>query len=494
MILLAPVAAGWIWKRGAFVVGLVILAGAAIPITVVTIHNLALSGEPVIVSYNGGVNFWIGNNPEYERTVAIRPGREWIALTAKPRQAGHVGYRAQSAYFFDKAFDWMKGNPGAALELIAHKTRLFFRSDEILRNQQIYPFRQESTILSLLLWIHGIGFPFGLVLPLAAVGAMVTLVGRIGYFRSGSRGGSHSRSGSEDVGNFRSGSTSASDSRSWSTGVSHSRSESADASHFRSGSEGLRFLLLIMVVYAASVIAFFVTARYRAPIVPLLLIFAAIGLEAIRGALSRLTGSLRTSPAPERSAAWRLVAALSATLVVAGVIANAGLPPMPTEFNSDAHSDLGYTYQVNGDGAAARREYERALELDPQNFEARNNLAGLLAEAGEWAPAVLQLRTILEQYPEDRKALANIGRIYLTMGRPYDAGASFDRLARLDPQDPVATAGLQSAHEMADRVEADEMAANPERFLESVRKAAAESPNDRFLQARLQSLRGREAR
>lgn len=441
MMLLAPVAAGWIWlrerRRRGIVTGILLLAGATIPIGAVTLWNLSASGEPVIVSYNGGVNFWIGNNPDYESTVAIRPGREWIALTAEPREAGHLGYRAQSAYFFDKAFDWIKGDPRAALELLAHKTRLFFRADEILRNQQIYPFREESVILSLLLWIHGIGFPFGVVLPLAAVGVLSVMVGRLG--------------------------------------------------HSPSGNGGLGFLLLITVVYAVSVIAFFVTARYRAPIVPLLLIFAAMAVEAIRTAAISLAGSRRAVPAPERSRAWRRVA-LSATLVVAAVIANAGLPPMPAEFNSDAHSDLGYTYQVQGDRAAARREYERALELDPRNFEARNNLAGLLSEAGDWTPAVLQLRAILAEYPEDRKALANIGRIYLTMGRPYDAGASFDRLARLDPADPIASAGLQSAHEMADRVEADEMAANPERFLESVRKAAAESPHDRFLQARLQGL------
>jgi hypothetical protein len=41
---------------------------------------------------------------------------------------------------------------------------------------------------------------------------------------------------------------------------------------------------------------------------------------------------------------------------------------------------------------------------------------------------------------------------------------------------------------MADRVEADEMAADPERFLESLRQAAAADPDDRFLRERLRKL------
>lgn len=465
MMLLAPVAAGWVWlrfrSRRAILTGLILLLGAAIPIGGVTIWNFSVSGEPVIVSYNGGVNFWIGNNPAYERTTAIRPGRAWIALTAEPREAGHLGYRAQSDYFFDKALTWMKSDPGAALELLLHKTRLFFRSDEILRNQQIYPFREDSVVLRILLWIHGIGFPFGVVLPFAAVGVAALTMSRFRHSRSGSESrekhANHSRSGSRRARG-----------RMGVRPCSTSRQLAAIA-----WNHGLGFLLLVAVVYAASVIAFFVTGRYRAPVVPILLVFAGVGAEALLRGASFSRGQLLT---------------LVAAFLVTGLVANAGLPSMPMEFNSDAHSDLGYTHQGNGDPAAARRQYERALELDPSNFEARNNLAGLLSEAGEWTPAVLHLREILEAYPDDQKVLANLGRIYLSLGRPYDAGATFDRMARLDPEDPVAIAGLEASHEMADRVEADEMAANPQRFLEAVRKAAADSPQDRFLQSRLQGL------
>ena len=143
-----------------------------------------------------------------------------------------------------------------------------------------------------------------------------------------------------------------------------------------------------------------------------------------------------------------------------------------------------------------------ALELDPENYEARNNLAGLYAEAGRLPEAVLQLRAVLQAYPRDAKALANLGRIYLQLGRPYDAGSCFDRLRLLSSAGEgaglaataeaglgdAAEAGLAAAAEMADRVEADEMAQDPAGFLSRLHRAAAANPQDRFLAGRLRKL------
>ncbi|MCA9728425.1 MAG: tetratricopeptide repeat protein, partial [Candidatus Eisenbacteria bacterium] len=243
---------------------------------------------------------------------------------------------------------------------------------------------------------------------------------------------------------------------------------------------GLGFLLATTVLYAMSVIAFFITARYRMPIVPILLLFAGIATA-------------------HRPRSWFVSGAV---FLVVFALSNFGLPAMPHDFNSDAHSDLGFTYQIDGDRESARREYERALELDPENYEARNNLAGLYAEAGRLPEAVLQLRAVLQAYPRDAKALANLGRIYLQLGRPYDAGSCFDRLRLLSSAGEgaglaataeaglgdAAEAGLAAAAEMADRVEADEMAQDPAGFLSRLHRAAAANPQDRFLAGRLRKL------
>src|SRR5262249_22248446 len=47
---------------------LLVLAGAALAILPVTVQNLVLGGELVLISSNGGINLYIGNNPRYDET------------------------------------------------------------------------------------------------------------------------------------------------------------------------------------------------------------------------------------------------------------------------------------------------------------------------------------------------------------------------------------------------------------------------------------------
>ena len=56
--------------------------GTALPIGAVTLRNYVASHEWVLISTNGGINFYVGNNPRAEDTIAIRPGESWRRLTA----------------------------------------------------------------------------------------------------------------------------------------------------------------------------------------------------------------------------------------------------------------------------------------------------------------------------------------------------------------------------------------------------------------------------
>ncbi|MBK8232809.1 MAG: glycosyltransferase family 39 protein [Candidatus Eisenbacteria bacterium] len=245
LLLVLPVLLWWIWSdrdrdgeggdgaRGGrrseprWLSPTVFAAMALLPALLVTGWNARAGGEAVFISYNGGINFWIGNNPEYDRTVAIRPGRAWKALTLEPQIAGARGYNAQSRWFYDRAFCWIGENPGAALSLGIRKLHLTLRGDELMRNQAIYPFRSESFLLRLLLGSLSPAFPFGWLWPLAAVGAWVVLRER------------------------------------------------------GKGAHAARFLLLLSLVLLISVVAFFVTGRYRLPLVPFLALLAAPGALAL---------------------------------------------------------------------------------------------------------------------------------------------------------------------------------------------------------------------
>ncbi|HEX7500812.1 MAG TPA: glycosyltransferase family 39 protein, partial [Polyangia bacterium] len=192
-----------------------VLLGTTLAIAPVTARNLIHGHELIPLSSNGGINFWIGNNPQYDQMVGIRPDVEWQRLTQEPARAGVRGQAAASRYFVYKSLAWAAAEPWAFARLQAHKLRQLISGDEIFRNQAIYPARLESPVLGLLLWkMPFFAVPFGLLLPLAAVGLWV------GWRRA-------------------------------------------------------RFLAALVLGLSLTVMAFFVTARYRMVLVPFLLIFAA---------------------------------------------------------------------------------------------------------------------------------------------------------------------------------------------------------------------------
>ena len=209
-LIVPAVLAAWARRRAHWVV-----LGAALVVAPVTLRNLVRGHELVLISANGGLNFWIGNNPDYEATVNIRPDLQWKRLVDEPARAGVRGTAASSRYFARKALTWAWRSPGAFLRLQLHKLRLLVGGNEIYRNHAIYPARVDSPVLAALLWkLPGLAFPFGLLLPLAAVGLAV-------------------------------------------------------------GARRAPCLAVLVAALAAMVLVFFVTARYRVMLVPFLLIFAA---------------------------------------------------------------------------------------------------------------------------------------------------------------------------------------------------------------------------
>ena len=196
-----------------------LLLGLLVAIAPVTLRNYAIGGDAVLISANAGINFYLGNNPDYQRTVNIRPGWEWYELLDRAGvEAQAERLVQQSDFYMDKAREYIVAQPIDYLVLLAQKAHLFWQGDEIGRNQDLYFWRRYAAILSATMWKWGIAFPFGLVGPLALVGLALAIRHR-----------------------------------------------------------AFSLPLLFVVLYALSVIAFFVTARYRLPVIPLLLVYAAYG-------------------------------------------------------------------------------------------------------------------------------------------------------------------------------------------------------------------------
>ncbi len=195
------------------------LIGAVLAIAPVTIRNLVKGGELIPISWNGGVNLYVGNNPRYDEVVAVRPDLRWKDLTAEPVRHGIWSKGGASNYFVRKVTDWAIRDPVAFLELQLRKLRLLLGGDEIFRNQAIYPAREYSPVLSALLWkAPGIAFPFGVLIPLSILGLVFA----------------------------------------W---------------------KRAPLMAWIVVIYALANVAFFIAARYRVPMVPYLAVFAAQGVR-----------------------------------------------------------------------------------------------------------------------------------------------------------------------------------------------------------------------
>jgi len=88
----------------------------------------------VLISSNGGINLYLGNNPRYEATVEMRPGRDWQALVRAPRLHGVSGAGPASRFFVTRVASYARSDPAAFAALQAHKLRLLIGGNEIPRN------------------------------------------------------------------------------------------------------------------------------------------------------------------------------------------------------------------------------------------------------------------------------------------------------------------------------------------------------------------------
>ncbi len=159
-----------VWLRRPALVG-ALAAGLALPIAPVTWANWQNGHELVLISTNGGINFYLGNNDRYDDTLAIRPGEHWKALDDAPIHDGAVGHSARSAWYFRRGLAFWEAHPAQAVSLTLRKVYLFFDGPEIPRDTDVYALRSDSRLLGALVTRGPPWLPDGLLVPLALLGA-----------------------------------------------------------------------------------------------------------------------------------------------------------------------------------------------------------------------------------------------------------------------------------------------------------------------------------
>jgi len=383
ILLFAPFACLWIvaweWRRpqGGWRCGLgrAVLFGVCLllPIVPITIRNYTIGHDRVLIASQGGMNFFIGNNPHSDGVSAVIPGAssDWWEMydAANAMAARELGGRPQpsevSRFFFQKAIAFMRDDPGAAAWLMLRKAHYFVARQEIYNNKCIYTFTEEFTPITRWLVIG-----FGSVGPLALLGLGLCL-------RRGQR---------------------------------------------------LRLFPLygFVLVYACSVILFFVTARFRVPVVPVLILFAVY-------ACFWLVESAR------RQAYRPLAIALAALALLSALVLQTPGPG----FSRIRRNPLEFYCTMGNELARQGQREDALLYLDKVVESARTELAGAATAKREFlrrmlASTLLVKGSLLVQEERSTEALAAWQRAfdYLVPLSPEAAtihdciGALLDRQGR----------------------------------------------------------------
>jgi tetratricopeptide (TPR) repeat protein len=339
------------WHRSAFslrrprvAAGAAAAAGILLWLLPVAAVNRFVGHDRTLVSWQGGVNFFLGNNPESDGWSATAPSVLSIDWWDGYRDAIRIPEEALgrelkpaevSSYWFSRGLAWWRESPGDALALLGRKVLYFLSGIEFSNNRDIRLFFEEFAPLgrpALLLSF--------IVIPLALAGAVIL---------------------------------------------------------WRTGRVDARLVVLWVLVYGATVVAFFVTARYRIPLRPVFAILAALAVGAFVDGIAR-----------RDRRAWAAAAAVALAGVAINVGARAGtLRPSPAQF----YHTVARIHHEKGRAQDAVAWQLRALAVDPA-------------------------------YPDGN---LNLGTQYMVLGRPADAVAAFERERRLDPHDGRNLASLAQA-------------------------------------------------
>ena len=442
------------------------LLGVAIIVMPVAIRNSSVGGGFYVTTSQFGPNLFIGNNPRSDGSYqSLRYGRgapeyeRQDATELAERATGRTLTPAEvSSYWTERAHDILAGRPGEWLRLMGRKVALLVNRTEMLDTES----QESHAEWSLPLRLTSIVGHFGILVPLAVAGLIV----------------------------------------SW--------------PHRRRLGVGVLYAMLF--AYAASVVLFYVFARYRYPLVPFLILFASAGVVSLAEAVTARiktgrSAALQGCPAavgrPEglryQSPPRALGPATIAAVAIAAVFANwpivsADMNRAVSEhnlgaalqgdgrydeaivhyrravaFRSDyapAYNNLASSLRSKGQLREAIATYEQALRLQPEYPEAHYNLANALLADGRRDEAVAHFQRALESMPASADVHNNLGIALMEKGRVADAVSEFRQAIAIEPNSAKAHRNLGDAlATMGTRAEG----------IDHLRRAAALEPNDASL-------------
>jgi Tfp pilus assembly protein PilF len=373
------------------------------------LRNQIAGNHSTFISANGGINFYIGNNEKYDQTVYLQPGYAFEEFYDEPRRLGGVdSFADRDRYWYKKAFDFILKHPDKEALLLLKKVVLYFADYEICRNTDTYYAKANSIYRNI---------PF-------VPSSLILATGLVGSFLAG-----RSRKHLE--------------------------------------------LIAFCILQALPCVIFFVTDRYRLPSIYIWALFSGVFVTALVNML--------------RVGAWKPGVLASIVTASAAAISNLNLfvvknpeyrphlnlgfiyetqmkydlaqeeystalslvkrtKPHDVKIESELYDRLGNVYMSSGNLAAARKNFEQALAVNPHSGPAYSYLGTINDKEGQGALALEMFNRAIEINPWDTVSIHNLGLFYLNNHQFDQAIAKLKRVIELDPGDSGAHSDLAYAY------------------------------------------------
>ncbi|MGD9975265.1 MAG: tetratricopeptide repeat protein [Desulfatirhabdiaceae bacterium] len=370
------------------------ILGASLILVPVATRNWMIGKEFVLITANSGFNFYVGNHKHADGsyTPVIKGHGDWqderqdAIRLAESASGRNLSSSEVSGYWFQKTLNEIHTDIPAWIRLMVKKWFLVWNSVEISDSESQYVAADESGLLSfLMIFLH-----FGVLGPLTVFGVALTW-------------------------------------RQW---------------------KRLGVYPVIVITYMASIAIFFVFARFRYPVIPFMLPFAASGLvygiEYMR-----------------KKSYVKLVMPVC-MMGLAAVAMN--WPIVSTKpYRSNTYYNIAVSLEKQEQADAAMANYLKALEIDPAQAMAHNNVGILLYRKNMGSDARVHFEKAIAINPDLSQPYYNLGIFWFHQGDMLRAQIHFTRAVSLNPdENPSAYYNLACVYSRRD---------DPEKSSEWLKKA-----------------------
>jgi tetratricopeptide (TPR) repeat protein len=348
------------------------ILGLAIVLLPVAVRNYAVGGGFYLTTSQFGPNFFIGNNANADGTyMSLRFGRgapEYERQDATELAQHATGQTLTpsevSSYWTDRALDFITAHPAQWVSLVGRKFLLLVNATEMLDTESQESYAEWSWPLRL----GGRFGHFGVLVPLAVLGMFLAWPER----------------------------------------------------------RRVAILYVMTGTYMASVLMFYVFARYRLPLVPFFMLFAGVALSRLPAFVVRARERLVVPRQPATKLHGSAVSAVSASIVVIVVSVVANWPILSKSLMmAITETNLASALQAEGRANEAIEHYQRAIAIQPDYAPAYNNLGVAEHSAGQLDKAFTAFQRAVDMKPEYPDAHYNLANVLLEKNQPQEAAEHF---------------------------------------------------------------------